>query len=214
MPAAAYGSSTATAVGTTVTTVVAPHPSGLAAGELMVACAWNNNGTGTHSATGWTVHNNATGTSAMSKVADAADVSAGSTTFNRLTNQTNGGGVVLVRITGAGTIAAATVGANTSAIGTTIVLPTVTATDGDTLLVQLVSKGAAGAGGWTPPGTATERFDIAATGGASQQAAGGDEVVAAGATGTRTWSSVAGTSRGAIFAISPVGSSAAFFGLL
>jgi hypothetical protein len=65
----------------------------------------------------------------------------------------------------------------------TVIIPTLTSLGAGRLLYQAVMK--LNAGNWTPPGTAAERFDAA--GGVGLVAAGGDETVGAGATGSRSW---------------------------
>jgi hypothetical protein len=167
----------------------------------MTARAEANNATATWTApAGWTllVQNTTTiGTALFAKFADAADVAASSFTFTRATNLVNPAVVVIDRFTGAGSIQAADIAGGT---GTTIVLPSINAAAG--FLWQSVNR-VSGTSGWTPPGTATERYDLT-SGGSAAQCAGGDETVAAGATGTRTWTSTSGNSRGSIISINPI----------
>lgn len=64
-----------------------------------------------------------------------------------------------------------------------LVMPSVDSAGTNRLLMQVIKKASA-ACSWTPPGTATERFDAVVS---SFSGAGGDEIVNAGGTGTRTW---------------------------
>lgn len=70
--------------------------------------------------------------------------------------------------------------------GGNIVLPSVTSDGPGRLLLQLLVK-ASGTNTWTPPGGVTERFDNPTP----ISAAGGDQIVGAGPTGTRTWTPTA-----------------------
>lgn len=114
--------------------------------------------------------------------------------------------VVMVRVTGQGAgdfIAAASILAYASR--TSHVLTGVTATAAN-LLLQ-VCGGTTGGVTWAPPGTAVERFDGADSAGCV--AAGGDETVGAGATGTRTWTpSAAAAAAGFMVAITPAATDA------
>lgn len=71
-----------------------------------------------------------------------------------------------------------------------IALPSVVVTGADRRLVQMVAKYTNTL--FTNPGTATERWDAAAPS-SGYGNAGGDEIVGAGATGTRTWTPASGT---------------------
>jgi hypothetical protein len=89
--------------------------------------------------------------------------------------------VVVVRVTNFNAANPIDVASGFSGTGT-LVIPSVTPTGPDRLLLQLVAKNSNTT--FTGPGTATERWDALAGGFGS---AGGDEVVGAAATGTRTW---------------------------
>jgi hypothetical protein len=196
---AAYASSAAAGVATTVANVVVNKPTGVASGDLLVALAWANNVTATWAApAGWTKIAEDLTNASMALFTRVADGSEGSTfTFTRAVNTVNGAGVTVARITGAGTVAASGLGFSAT---NTIVLPSVNAAGANTLLFQMVSR-VAGASSWTAPGGTTERYDFDSSGTANTTA-GGDQIVGAGATGTRTWTMAAtANSRGAILAI-------------
>lgn len=83
-----------------------------------------------------------------------------------------------------------------------VVLPTLTPSGANRLLFQFFGRLANVS--FTPPGTATERWDTPSAS-ASYATAGGDEVVGASATGSRTWVPSAGTAgtTGFMLAIKP-----------
>jgi len=200
---AVYVSSAATGVGTTVTTVPAVIPAGNV-GDLMLACAWSNNSTATWTATGWAGGTMVQGTVPFWRIADGTE---GATmNFVRATNATNPAGVTIARYRNAGPVHLMQATGQTSGTSTTIALTGVTTTIPGCDLIQIVAKVDA-SGAWSPPGTATERFEVNTSGGSGSPTAGGDEVVAAaGATGTRTWTRGAtelGASRGVLIAVAP-----------
>lgn len=84
-----------------------------------------------------------------------------------------------------------------------LVIPAVTSLGSDRLLLQGVSKN--GNTTFTPPGTATERWDGLTPN--TFVSAGGDEIVGAGSTGSRTWTPAGGgaISIGFMLAIKPAG---------
>lgn len=122
-------------------------------------------------------------------------------TFTR-TGTSGTAGVIIARITvdDAGTVQEAAF--SNVVASNNLVLTGVTAA-ADNLLAQFATTLNGTADSWTEPGTAVERIDTTASGTAVRYAVG-DEVVGAGATGTRTWVHTSGQSaRGAVVAINP-----------
>jgi hypothetical protein len=210
MAAPVYASSAASGVGTTVANVTVTKPTGVSAGDLLVALTYANTAAALWAGpAGWSkIAENTTqcSTAVFTRVADGSE--GANFTFTRSGTSLNTAGAVVVRITGAsGVTPAAGIGFDTD---TTLDLPSITPTVADTLLLQLVGR-VSGGSSWTPPGTATERFDIDSSG-TALDVAGGDEVVGAGATGTRTWTMAASAnSRGAIIAVNPVATASGTF---
>ncbi len=95
-----------------------------------------------------------------------------------------------------------------------ITLPATTSNGMDRLSVQLVAKLNGGIT-FTPPASATERWDAVGPT-SSYVSAGGDEVVNAGAIGTRIWTPSAGTagSIGYVLVLNPMNSSTGFLSLI
>ena len=127
--------------------------------------------------------------------------------------------MVIVRVTGHHPTTPIDVysGVSTPNGTTNIVIPTITPTGGGRLLLQMVAR-INNAVTFTKPASATSRY---ANNAASQSYgdAGGDEVVGASATGTRTWvpSSSTGQAFGFMVAIAPAvnpDTSAGFLGLI
>ena len=173
----------------------------ISSGDLLVAFCWTNNSTAAWSAAGFTSFAASGDTAILYRIADGSEGS--SFTFTR-TVSTNVASVIVARITGAHATTPLDVATLNAGVGsTTVVLSSITPTGPNRLLLQMVGRANTGGTGWTPPGTATERFDYTiAT--SLCLSAGGDEVVGASATGTRTWThGVTGPSRGIMVAIVP-----------
>lgn len=169
-------------------------------GDLLLAFCCANNTTPTWSSSGWT--NFAQDTSVASaflyRIADGTE---GSTiTFTR-SNATGASEVTVVRISNPNGTTPLDVAGFVGGSGS-VILPSITVTQSDALLFQFASRLVSLSGqSWTPPGTATERFDQDAPTN-TLRVAGGDESVQSGATGTRTWTqSGTGAVRGGIIAI-------------
>lgn len=176
-------------------------PAGVVDGDLLIAygiCAAG----GTITATGaWTTHPNSFGGQGplFYRVASSEPASY---TFTVSGTANSVVSIVAIRNPRAGANPI-DVAANVAGASGNIALPSVNAVNSNSLLVQLVAK--LGSTSFTPPGTASERFD-AAVAPANYTVAGGDEIVNAGATGTRTWVPAAGTqgSIGYILAVAPI----------
>lgn len=102
--------------------------------------------------------------------------------------------VVIVRVTGQHPSTPIDVSSGVSSTGN-LVIPSVTPTGADRLLLQMVAKN--GSTTFTGPGSQAERYDD----NTAFTCAGGDEIVGAGATGTRTWTPAAGTTPGVGFMV-------------
>lgn len=122
-------------------------------------------------------------------------------TFTPVGGITPNTGVVIVCVRDRHPSAPIDAGAGVTAISN-LVMPSVNSAGANRLLMQVIKKASA-ACTWTPPGTATERFDAVVS---SFSGAGGDEVVGAGATGTRTWTPTNITQAGVgyIMAFAPI----------
>jgi hypothetical protein len=175
---AAY-QSFAHASASTGASIVVTKPSGTVDGDLLIAVGRAGSGASVTAPAGWTTHASSLGTGSplWTKIASGEGASY---TFTQTALATSK--VVIVRVNGQASSTPVDVAAGVSGTAA-LVIPTVTPTGANRLLLQIASHH--GAGTWTPPGTATERFD--ALDAASFAAAGGDEIVGAGATGTRTW---------------------------
>lgn len=205
---AAYASAAAAGVANLGSASVSPaKPSGVVAGDLLVAVCWSGAGavcTWTAPA-GWSAADasnsaNGVGTYVFHRIADGTEGS--SFTFTRSATGNNAGAMV-VRITGADQTTPVAAAGVTGASSTTVVLPTVTASQAGTELLQLCLPISLGTFTWTPPAGAVQEAIIAASG-TALNAMVGDETVGSGATGTRTWThTTATTMRGAIVAINP-----------
>lgn len=208
----AFASAAAQSVGTTVSPVPCPKPTGLAVGDVMIAFCWANNSTATWSYTsggggGWTAIGNNAGTGGSAffrKIADAADVAAATFTFTRATNSVNGAGVIIARYTNPDpTNPVDTFSFGTTGAGTSVGIGTQTPAGAGNVLVEFASKTGIAADSFTPPGTATERVDTTA-GGLAVEYTVADEVVGAGATGTRTFTyGSSGAARGGMVTLNP-----------
>lgn len=198
--AAAYVSSVGAGVASAVSTVSANEPAGTT-GDLLIAFCWANSTTSAWTPpAGWSNGDQDTTASTAVFYKTSTDTGGTSQTFTRSAS-TAAAGLIIVRVSGWLSLDASdTVNGGAAA---NLVLPTLTALVAGTFLLQIVAKGTTTAGSWTPPGTATERVDTTTSGSALPYAIG-DETVAAGATGTRTWvASQSQQGRGAIIAISP-----------
>lgn len=210
---AAFGSAAVTAYGTGTLAVTGGKPTGLQVGELMTASLFSNNALGSYTppalvgaTTVWTQCSGSPdttiGSATFEKIADAADVAATDFPFVRGGSSSSSCDVVVIRWTDAKNVAA--VKLSTAAAGTTITLSQVTAASASTLLGHVVVKPTATAGAFAaPPGSAVSR-GAGTTASPTTTYAIADEVVAAGATGSRVWT-YAGTSvaRGVLIAINP-----------
>lgn len=200
---AAFAAATAAGVGSGATVDITKSNLGTVAnGDLLLAFCWANNSTSTWSAPGFASAVAAGDSAILWRVADGSE--AATITFTR-TGTTGVAGVRMVRITGAHATAPIDVaGISSSAAVATLALGTLTTTGSNELLVQFASRGTTTAGVTaTPPASATERFD-SYTSGTGMPSAGGDEVVNAGATGSKTWTfTSAGPNRGGMVAIKP-----------
>jgi len=195
----------AASVASTVATVVPAKPTGTTTGDLLLACCWSDNQTSTWTSPGFTAEANpGAGTGVLWRIADGSE---GSTfTFTRAVNTINAACVVVIRID-AGTFDPAdpidTVGLFSTGSAASFVIPSQSPTGTDNLFVQVLGRGFVAADSWTPPGGTTERDDAAAAGTGIRYAVG-DEVVGAGATGTRTWTHTASSGRGFGLTVNPV----------
>ncbi len=188
------------AAGTLGADPVCNVPAGVQNGDLLLAFCVSTVAAWTPPA-GWTAHPNSAGgvaplyqRIASSEPANYTFVASGS--GNNMTT--------IVAIKDVAASSPAEVAGNSGVVGSgNIVLPTITTSGANRLLLQMVCR-AGGGGTFTPPGTATERYDavVAPT---TFTSAGGDEVVGSGATGTRTWvPSSSGTAIGYIVSIAPL----------
>lgn len=199
---AAYASSAAQAVANLTANVTVTKPSGVAAGDLLVAFAWANNGTAAWTppvTPAWTtvLADTATGIALFSRMADGTE---GADFLFVRSNVSGAAGVIMVRLTGAHSVQAGS--RKSQAASSTIDLTALTAA-ADNLLLQIVTSLNTTADSWSGPGSASLRFEGNANGTAIRCAIG-DEVVGAGSTGVRTWTHTNGQgSRGAMFAINP-----------
>lgn len=203
---AAYQSFAHNAAGGGVACVVT-KPSGTVAGDLLLAFITNvTPGSPFTPASGFALVSGAATTDAIySKVADGSEPASYSWTPPTLGTLK----VVMVRVNSqavSSPVVASSILAYASRVSH--VLPTVTAT-ADNLLLQ-VCGGTTGGITWTAPGGTTERFDAADIAGCV--AAGGDQIVGAGATGTRTWTpSASAAAAGFMVAVAPIPPAAGTF---
>lgn len=187
------GASLGTAASSTLTIDI---PAGTVSGNLLVCyiiCSVNTVITPVEA--GWTTDVTAAGIRSYSRIAGGSEPA--SYGFTRASNLNNIQGV-MVRGQGSDpTTPVQTVGGSAGGSGTTTVLPTLTVTDGFTLL-QVCNVQAATT--YTPPAGPTELFDQQF---ATQNFASavGREIVGAGATGTRTWTHGTGVRAGVMYAI-------------
>ena len=177
-------SSAGAGVGTGVANIAINEPAGSVGDTLVAFCSSNNtSGTWTPPA-GWTAGDTTDGAAVFYRI--ATGTGGGSLTFSR-SNGTGAGGVVVARLAEASSVAATDIvnaGASTS-----VVLPSLTAVDDDTLSLQIVVKVSTTAGTWTDPGAAiTEHVDTTMSGSALPYSIG-TGLFDTGATGTQTWTS-------------------------
>lgn len=194
-----------TAVASSATSFSANNPAG--AGVLLAHCVTRQTlgeTTWTPPA-GWTlvVQNtaNAVQSAVFYRIADGTQPA--SQTWTRDNNAVAVTAVVVIaRHTGARATDPIDVAGLVGGSGASLVLPSITAANANTFLWQSAVSQNAGAT-WTPPASATERYDVSTTG-VARGVAGGDAVVGAGATGTRTWTPSASVNLGgAIVAVIP-----------
>lgn len=171
--------------------IVVTKPTGTVDGDLLVAVAISNNGAANPvvAPAGWTLHPSTVSAAARLYYKVASGEGA-NYTFTQ--NAFSAGNVIIVCYSGVLTSNPfdAVSGVASTTTGN-IVIPALTS-GGSKFLGQIVTKWESTT--FTPPGTATERFDALSVQ-MSVGGAGGDETVAAGSTGTRTWDP-AGTGSG------------------
>jgi hypothetical protein len=181
---------------------VVTKPTGTVDGDLLIAIGiLSGAGTITKPDASWNTHANSQGAGAplFWKIASGEPANYTFAVSSTFTSQ-----ILIVRVSGADLTTPIDVASGlVVASGTAaIVIPSVTPSGANNLLLQLCVKLQNTT--YTPPGTAAERFDATS---ATQSAvsAGGDEIVGAGATGTRTWTAAAtgGFSVGYMLAINP-----------
>lgn len=178
---AAYQSQ-AQAAGISGGNAIVTKPAGTVSGDLLIAVGVTNATTITPPA-GWTEHANSLGGQVPLWTRVAGGSEGATYTFSPSGGALQYTGVVIVRVNGVHATTPVDDARGVTAASGNLVIPSVTSSGADRLLMQVMAK-AASSGSWTPPGTATERFDSNAN---TVQAAGGDEIVNAGGTGTRTW---------------------------
>lgn len=167
-------------------------PSGTVAGDLLIAVCLASAGGWTPPA-GWTEHASSLGGASPLYTKTATGSEPSTYTFVT-TNATANSNAVIVRVSGQGGVDAA---GGTSTSGN-LVIPSVTSSGADRLLLQVVAKLANTT--FTPPGGTTERFDSLITT-QSYGAAAGDVVVGSGAAGSKTWVPSAGSGIGVGYAL-------------
>lgn len=170
------------------TNIPVPKPTGLQVGDLMLGFIHSDGATVTAPA-GWTMHaaSLAVSNRLFWKIATSDDVAATSFTFSRSDNL----GVAyctIAALRGVHQTAPIEAAAGATINGsTTISLPSVTATSAKYLFSMVATTG--NPTGYTPPASQTEAYDFSTQNQAARTAGGYDtSPVAAGATGTRTWS--------------------------
>lgn len=213
MVAPSYISSTAGATTTGQANVTATWPTGKGTGKVYMICYANSQTAGWNTPAGWSIPTVVDGTPTFDNTVrsmavfehpgDGTEGNDGTTfTVTRNTNLTAVGGVILIRVSKAGTLQSIRLSSGAGA--TTINLAARTAANADTLALQAVAYATAGAGSWSPPAGTTENNDVSSNPGAVQCAVGTD-VVAAGSSGDRTWTRASsGASRGAMLLINPL----------
>lgn len=196
-----------------VSSVQINNPTGLVAGDLMVAfLAQNNPGSPiVSSATGWTsvlsrthADGSTVGTSVYYRFATAADISNGSFTFSFTSSRRSAGAILAFR--GVDTVtpinASGSQGNNAS---TSLTAPSITTADNNAMLVSLHGF-VQGSNSATPPAGMTEAFDAATGAGPNGVTIEGAYAVqaAVGATGTRVATAAASSVNiGVLLALSP-----------
>lgn len=175
-------------------------PSGTQNGDLLVAVGVCGAGQTITAPAGWTTHGSSLGTQAplWTRIASSEPAN-----YTFVTSGSVSSVVQITRISGQA--ASSPIDAASGHFTTTgaNVIPSLTSAGANRLLFQMVVKLSNTT--YTEPVTATPRYDTTA---ASQNVvyAGADEIVGAGATGTRTWLPTAGVSPsvGYMLAIAPV----------
>jgi hypothetical protein len=179
---AAYQSYAQNAAGSGATCVVT-KPTGTVDGDLLIAIGITNGTTIVPVAGGaaWVQPSWSLGGQVPIWTKKAASEGA-SFSFNPSGGALQFTGVMVVRVNGQHATTPFDTGSGHS-VFTNLVLPGVTSAGSDRLLLQIVLKASA-ANSWTPPAGPTERFDAVVN---NLSSALGDQVVGAGATGSRTW---------------------------
>lgn len=192
---------------------VVTKPTGTVNGDLLTAYQLNFNPGNTVTApAGWTLKAGAANADAIYE----KEASGEGANWTWQPAALSGVHIVVVRSNGHGAAKTVSWSIRTSINAASFVIPTQTVPAGsDYLLLQvIVSQGTGHT--YTAPGGTTERFDGADANGLI--AAGGDQVVGSGATGTRTWTpSSTVTSAGFMVAIAPAAvanAGRAFLGIL
>lgn len=182
---------------------VVSKPSGTVETNLLVATAVTDSGATATPPGGWT---QLVANRLWWKLAGAAEAASYTFVISGALARSN---VAIARITGHDLLNPID-DFDTSPEGTgALTIPSVDSLGADRLLLGICCKVNNGAA-VTPPAGVTERWD--ATSGAGWTTAGGDEVVGAGATGTRLWTPTAGGNGiAAMVAIKPAGNSGAGF---
>lgn len=182
MVIAAY-QSFASASSTVGTPITVTKPTGTVSGSGLVAWVLNfNPGSAITPPSGWTLKAGSSTTDAIyEKTAGGSEPASYAWTNNLF----NGGNVLIFRVSdqaAAPFVEAQTI-TNYAVVNTSVVLAALTSSGPNRLLFSGILSGSNNT--WTPPGTSTERFDSLDA--ANFARAGGDEIVGAGSTGTRTW---------------------------
>lgn len=191
--------SSSAAGGTLGTDPTVSKPPGTGDGDLLIAVGLVNGANTIEAPAGsnWVTHPDSIGTNMPLWTINSANSEPANWTF--VTSGVAAAIVRVVRITGHDPSAPIDVVTSVTGLGD-LVLGTLTPFGAQRLLMQMVNK--LNNTTFTPPGTTTERYDSVATGFAS---AGGDEIVGASPTGTRTWTPASGgnTGVGYMLAIKP-----------
>lgn len=199
-----FVSHSSVATGVSNVTVSSTGPSG----DKLVAFCWANNTSATwtppaaESGGTWLAlpSNSGMGCAAFELSTNGNEPS--SFVFSR-SNSTSAAGVIIWRTTGYDTVPSVSFSNDT---GTSVVVPEVTATDNNSLLVSIATRAVTGSDAWTAPSGMTERVDSFAPP-QNIYFAGAEQVVNSGATGSKTWTHTGtGSNRAIMFVISPAGS--------
>lgn len=182
-----------TAASAGATNITVTKPTGTVDGDLLLVFAFCNGAGVTFTPpAGWTTSTSGSGVHAWWKVASGEGAS---WTFTRSAN-TNSAVIQAARLTGVSPTSPVDAFSATGIVGSTTPadIPTQTVTTG-VYLFQMASGVLNGT--WTPPGSATEDYDVLAAA-ASWGVAAGHETIGPGATGTRTWTSTITGAKGGV----------------